>query len=122
VLAVDGDPVASTVADRLAQVVDNLLANALDAAPAGTTVRIEARTSPRGAELHVIDEGPGLSAELRERAFDRFWRGRPPRGTFGGSGIGLAIVRKLVELDGGTVSLEEAPGGGIDAAVVYPAG
>jgi signal transduction histidine kinase len=65
-------------------------------------------------ELHVIDQGPGLSEEERERAFDRFWRGGKS-GT--GSGLGLAIVKRLIETDGGTVELRAAPGGGLDAAI-----
>jgi signal transduction histidine kinase len=77
-------------------------------------------------EVHVVDAGPGLTSEERERAFDRFWRragGQGSRGdSSGGSGIGLAIVRKLVIGDGGEVRLYEAPGGGIDAVVRYPAG
>ena len=100
--------------DRLAQVLDNLVANALDAAPRGTTVTVSAARTPAGVELHVRDEGPGLSPEQRARAFDRFWRA----GTAGGgSGLGLAIVRKLVEADGGEVELLDSPAGGVDAVV-----
>ena len=65
-------------------------------------------------ELHVIDQGPGMSAEKRERAFDRFWRGGES-GT--GSGLGLAIVKRLIEIDGGTVELRAAPEGGLDAFI-----
>ena len=72
-----------------------------------------------GGELHVIDEGPGMSAEERERAFDRFWRSGEA-GT--GSGLGLAIVKRLVEIDGGTVELRAAPEGGLDAVIqLHPA-
>ena len=70
-----------------------------------------------GSEVHVVDEGPGLTDEERERAFDRFWRGRGE-----GSGLGLAIVRQLVEADGGSVELRRADGGGIDAVVVLRRG
>jgi signal transduction histidine kinase len=108
-------------ADRIAQVVDNLVANALDAAPAGSTVRLLARADGGRVAIHVVDEGPGLTAEERARAFDRFWRAAGSRGArFGGSGLGLAIVEKLVAADGGTVRLDEAPSGGIDAVVEYP--
>ncbi len=97
---------------RVEQVLDNLIANAIAVAPRDTTVILAAR----GPELHVIDEGPGLGAEERTRAFDRFWRtGRGP-----GSGLGLAIVRRLVELDGGTARLDPAASGGIDAIAAYP--
>ncbi len=97
-------------ADRLGQALDNLLSNALAVSPPGGTVLV----SGSGGELHVIDEGPGMSAEERERAFDRFWRGRKP-GT--GSGLGLAIVKRLVEIDGGSVELRAAPEGGLDAVI-----
>ncbi len=99
-------------AGRVAQVLDNLLSNALEASSPGARVQVRVD----GGELHVVDEGPGLSAEQRARAFDRFWRGR--RGP--GSGLGLAIARRLVELDGGEIELLEAPSGGVDAVVRYP--
>ena len=70
-------------------------------------------------EVHVIDEGPGLSDEERQRAFDRFWRASREGGSLGGSGLGLAIVQKLVRADGGEVELREADGGGVDAVVRY---
>jgi signal transduction histidine kinase len=93
--------------DRLGQALDNLLANALGVAPKGSAVTVSG-----GAEaLHVEDHGPGMSPEERERAFDRFWS----KGT--GSGLGLAIVKRLIELDGGTVELREAPGGGLDVVL-----
>lgn len=95
---------------RVAQILDNLVTNALAVSPAGTTVTVTARAG----ELHVVDEGPGLTAAQRERAFDRFWRAGSGAG---GSGLGLAIVRKLVEADAGEVELREAPGGGVDAVV-----
>lgn len=106
--------------DRLEQVVDNLLANALDAAPAGSPVVMRVASDPaRGlVELHVLDEGPGLDDEERARAFDRFWRGRVQDANgLGGSGLGLAIVRRLVTADGGDVELARRPGGGTDAVV-----
>jgi signal transduction histidine kinase len=60
----------------------------------------------------VTDQGPGLTADERARAFDRFWHAQP-----GGSGLGLAIVRRLVEVDGGDVELRAAPSGGVDAVI-----
>jgi signal transduction histidine kinase len=96
---------------RVRQVLDNLLANAIEVAPAGSAVTIRAD----GKELHVVDAGPGLSEDERVRAFDRFWT----KGKRGGSGLGLAIARRLVELDGGTIELRPAEGGGTDAAVTY---
>jgi signal transduction histidine kinase len=115
-LTVEGDGAARATPDHLAQVVDNLLANALEVAPAGSAVVL--RAGP--GEVHVIDAGPGLSDEERARAFDRFWRAGRDGGTLGGSGLGLAIVQKLVAADGGTVELRQATTGGIDATVRYP--
>ncbi|HEY5479752.1 MAG TPA: ATP-binding protein [Gaiellaceae bacterium] len=96
--------------DRLAQALENLLSNALAVSPPGATVTV---SGYRG-ELHVTDQGPGMSAVQRERAFDRFWRGGES-GT--GSGLGLAIVKRLIEIDGGQVELRAAPGGGLDAVI-----
>jgi signal transduction histidine kinase len=118
VLAVDAPPVrARATADRLAQVLDNLIANAVEAAPEGSEVNVACADGPRGPEVHVLDRGPGLADEERERAFDRLWSGRAGSSRLGGSGLGLAIVRKLVDADGGTVELRPRPGGGLDAAV-----
>jgi signal transduction histidine kinase len=100
-------------AGRIAQVIDNLLSNATAASPGGAMIVIRVD----GSELHVIDQGPGLSADQRRRAFDRFWRAR----SGAGSGLGLAIARRLVELDGGSIELHEASSGGVDAVVRYPA-
>jgi signal transduction histidine kinase len=121
-LELTGEPTpARATADRLAQVVDNLVANAVDASPEGSVVTLRATSGPAGPELHIADRGPGLSDEERERAFDRFWSHRAA-GRLGGSGLGLAIVRKLVEADGGTVELRARRGGGLDAVVVLPPG
>ena len=96
---------------RLDQALDNVLSNALEVAPQGSAVRIEAARTGQQVALRVLDAGPGMPADQRARAFDRFWRA--PEGQEGGSGLGLAIVRRLVRADGGTVELDEAPGGGL---------
>ena len=103
---------------RLDQVLDNLLANALDVAPAGSCVTVSATAAGGHAELRVSDAGPGLTDDQRARAFDRFWRA----GAHSGTGLGLAIVRRLVEADGGTAELRTNAGGGIDAIVRLPRG
>jgi signal transduction histidine kinase len=109
-LEIDVKGTALVGRDRLSQVLENLLANALAVSPEGSSITI----SGSSGELHVLDHGPGMTAEQRERAFDRFWRGGK---TGAGSGLGLAIVKRLVEIDGGTVELREAPGGGLDAVI-----
>jgi signal transduction histidine kinase len=109
-----GRPVARAGRGRLEQVVDNLLANALEVSPRGRAVRLVAEADRDAVLLRVIDEGPGLTKIERTRAFDRFWRGRHDGS---GSGLGLAIVKRLVEADDGAVELREAESGGIDAVV-----
>lgn len=115
VSAVVGSPYARATPGRLEQIVDNLLNNALEVAPGGSEVRIAATAATPGAvELVVSDEGPGMTAPERARAFDRFWqsgtarRDGRPNGHFG---LGLAIVRELVVRDGGEVALDAVPGG-----------
>jgi signal transduction histidine kinase len=100
---VDGTSVVHASEEGMRQVLDNLIENALEASPPGGTVTVSAS---RG-ELRVRDEGPGLSPEDRQRAFDRFWRARSGPG----SGLGLSIVRRLVQADGGEVELTTGLGG-----------
>jgi len=102
----------------LDQVLDNLIDNALEVAPAGSTVQIAVRPRGEMVEVHVIDEGPGLSDEQRRHAFDRFWRG--PAAAPGGTGLGLAIVAQLAAACGGRAELLPSDHGGIDAVVRLP--
>lgn len=99
------------------QIIDNLVDNALDVSPPGSTLRVSVVERGEGFELHVVDEGPGLPAEDRQAAFDRFWRGK--QAVPGGSGLGLSIVRQLAAAGGGDAELREAPTGGIDATVRF---
>jgi signal transduction histidine kinase len=119
VAKLDGPLPVRAAPGRLAQVLDNLLANALEASPEGGTVTVSARPASPWVELHLRDDGPGLTPEQRERAFDRFWRAGSGEG---GSGLGLAIVKRLVAADEGEVELREAPSGGVDAVVRLRAG
>lgn len=105
---------------NLEQVLDNLVANALEVSPPGGRMQLTARRAYGWVDLHVTDEGPGMDADRRARAFDRFWRpaGPAPAGSGrGGFGLGLAIARRLVETDGGQLDLLEAPTGGLDARI-----
>jgi signal transduction histidine kinase len=109
--AATDDVTVRASAGRVQEVLDNLLANALDAAPADSHVQVVAANG----ELHVLDEGPGLTPNQRARAFDRFWRASDKPG----SGLGLAIAKRLVERDGGHIELRAAASGGVDAVVSY---
>jgi K+-sensing histidine kinase KdpD len=98
--------------DRLGQVFDNLLSNADRFGPAGTPIAIEvSHDQPDLVTVRVIDHGPGIPRDLRDRIFERFFRGQSNGGT-GGTGLGLAIVRGLVEAHAGTVAVEDREGAG----------
>jgi signal transduction histidine kinase len=111
-------------ADDLHRLVLNLVQNAVTHTPPGTRVTAAVRRGAAGeAVLEVVDDGPGVPPELRERAFERFVHGPPaPGGGLGGhgSGLGLAIVRAVAEAHGGTVTLEEQPAGGARFVVTLP--
>jgi CheY-like chemotaxis protein len=96
---VSGDP------DRLQQIVWNLLSNAIKFAPEGGRVTVRLEQEGASARLQIEDDGPGIDPEFLPYVFERF-RQRDSTGTrrYGGLGLGLAIVRHLVELHGGTVS------------------
>ena len=100
---------------HLEQILDNLIANALDALSAGGHVTVTAAVTTAGAQITVADDGPGMSAEDRERAFLRFTTSNP-----NGTGLGLAIVHRLVTSNGGTARLTETPGGGLTVVLDFP--
>ncbi|MER6026292.1 HAMP domain-containing sensor histidine kinase [Streptomyces sp. NPDC001851] len=102
----------------LDQIIDNLLSNALRVSPPHTTITLAtawANGAPGTVELHVIDQGPGMTEEQRQRAFDRFWRANDA--DHEGTGLGLPIVQQLARASGGEVTLRAAPGGGLDAVI-----
>ena len=108
---------------HLDQVLDNLIANALDAVPAGGTIRLTAEASPRSVRLTVADSGPGMDEARRQRAFRRFWT-EPAAGNEhqdrNGTGLGLAIVHRLVTADQGSIHLAESSLGGLAAIIELP--
>ena len=106
-------------ADRLHQVVGNLLANCTAYCRRGDTVMVRVRADGRHGVLEVADTGPGLTDDERTHAFDRSWRGRPA-GTTPGSGLGLPIVRALVLAQGGQVALSSTVGTGTEVRVDLP--
>lgn len=108
--------------ERLAQVLDNLLGNAIRYTDRGTPVTIGSTADDREVVISVSDGGPGLTGEQRDRVFEHFNRVDPSRSkALGGSGIGLAIVKALVELMGGRVWVESrGPGQGSTFRVAMP--
>jgi signal transduction histidine kinase len=121
----EGDVPAALTADadreRLAQVLGNLLGNALTHTPEGGTIRVSARASAGRVAVEVADSGEGISAEHLPHVFDRFYRSDPSRArSTGGAGLGLAIVKQLVEAHGGQVSVASAPGAGARFTFTLP--
>ena len=107
--------------DRMAQVVGNLLGNALRYTPERGRIVLRARRQGEGVEWQVQDSGRGIAPEDLPHLFDRFYRGDRARGrNEGGSGLGLAIVRSLVEVQGGQVWAESQPGAGATFRMVLP--
>jgi signal transduction histidine kinase len=105
--------------DKVDQVLANLVENALRHGAGTVTVRIRPDDGgPPGAVVFVEDEGEGVAPDTAARVFTRFWRGNRARGT----GLGLYIVKGLVEAHGGTVEVGRAPGGGAQFRFVLPAG
>src|SRR5579871_1676878 len=86
--------------------VSNLIENALNHSPAGGAVKIRVTPAP---SIEVLDSGPGVAPDLRERIFERFWRGETSRE---GAGLGLSIVRRIMRALEGDVSVTNAPEGG----------
>ena len=102
-------------AGHLEQILDNLIANAVEAVSDGGSVRVDHRAVGHGVRVRVTDDGPGMSDEVKAVAFRRF--GNPEAG---GTGLGLAIVHRLVTVNGGTARLEDTPGGGLTVVLDLP--
>lgn len=108
-------------AERLGQVLVNLLHNAIKFSPEGGPVEVRLERVPEGVRLAVRDEGIGIPREAQARIFERFYKVDRTRGRGGGTGLGLAIARHVVEAHGGRIWVESAEGHGSTFFVVLPA-
>jgi two-component system, OmpR family, sensor histidine kinase BaeS len=109
-------------ADRLAQVLNNLLDNAIRYSPEGGTVTVQVQHEGSRVSCQVTDSGPGITAEHLPHIFERFYRADPARGRAqGGAGLGLSIVRELVSAHGGSVAAQSTPGQGATVTFWLPA-
>jgi len=116
-------PLPKVLADwrRVAQVVGNLVTNALRHTPAGGVVTLSAVAEPACVAVTVSDTGSGIPPEDLPYIFERFWRGEKSRSRAGGgSGLGLSIARKLVELHGGAINVTSAVGEGTSIRFTLP--
>jgi signal transduction histidine kinase len=114
---VDADP------DALERILTNLVSNALKYSPPGRLVRIRARGAAHGGavEVEVEDQGAGIPAESLARIFEPYYRAPEAAGTVRGAGIGLAVVKSLVEAHGGSIRVESAHGVGTRVVFSVPA-
>jgi signal transduction histidine kinase len=100
---------------HLEQILDNLIANALDALPPGGTITIRAAPADSMIRIVVADDGPGMSRQQQQVAFRRF-----ATSNGGGTGLGLAIVDRLTVASGGAASLSDTAGGGLTVTIELP--
>jgi signal transduction histidine kinase len=113
-LEVAGGDIATRVeadADKLKQILINLVDNAVKFGSPDSSVRVSAQPAEGALRIRVQDDGPGIAAEDVPHMFERFFRGRAA-GVAPGSGLGLAIAKNLARLHGGDITLESAPGRG----------
>lgn len=106
---------------RLREALDAVLDNAVRYTPRGGRVTVSARAHDGGVALDVEDTGPGFAPTERAQVFERFFRGAAAEQTGQpGSGLGLSVVKALVEADGGRAELSDAPGGGARVTLTFP--
>ncbi len=120
--AVASEPLTARLGEgHLEQILDNLLANALEAVPPGGHISVSASqvgATQVGGKVRIVvaDDGPGMSVQDRRAALRRYVTATP-----GGTGLGLAIVHRLVTSDGGTIELSDTTGGGLTVTLDVPA-
>ncbi|WP_295378069.1 two-component system sensor histidine kinase CreC [Pseudacidovorax intermedius] len=110
----DGDPLL------LRQAVGNLLDNAIDFSPEGGTVRLSLRLQGRRGVIAVRDQGPGIPAYAQAQVFQKFYSLARPHSQKKSTGLGLAFVREIAALHGGSIALGNAEGGGAQATLTLP--
>jgi signal transduction histidine kinase len=108
------------VSPRMTRVLQNLLQNAIRHTPADGSVRIHAQIRPEGVEVAVEDTGEGIPESALGRVFDPFWRGDEARSQ-AGSGLGLALAKRIAHALGGDLTVESSPGAGSRFSVIVPA-
>jgi signal transduction histidine kinase len=105
---------------RVTQVVNNLLDNAVKYSPGGGSVNITTKTDQRQSTISISDQGMGMTSEQVEKIFDRFYRANPRSAQSSGLGLGMYIVKNIIEGHGGEVSVSSCPGIGTTIAFTLP--
>lgn len=117
-LVVEAESVSITIdRDRIARVLDNLLANAVRHTPNGGSIRLRGHASGDGVEITIEDSGPGIPPTLLPRLFQRYVRGEE---TSDRNGLGLAVAREIVNAHGGSIAAENRPEGGARIRILLP--
>jgi signal transduction histidine kinase len=119
-LDVDGTPDTAGDPDRLGQALDNLISNALKFTPPGGHVDVTLRNLGAHAQIEVRDSGLGMGEEDLKRVFDRFFRAAATRDQVSGVGLGLTIVKTIVEGHGGTIDVASEEGAGTTFRIELP--
>src|SRR5258708_3274286 len=118
-VALEGEGKVLTDRTLFRRAVSNLAANALENPPSGGKVTISLVSGPQHVEVHVSDDGQGISAEHLPRLFDRFYRADESRHS-NGVGLGLAIVKSIMQIHGGSVRVTSQPGSGAHFVLSFP--
>ncbi len=117
----DGIPEILTIdAGRIVQILENLLSNAVKYSPAGGTVELLATAKGEQLKLVVIDHGIGMSSEQLNRIFEKFYRADNSNTSIQGLGLGMSIVREIVEAHGGQIRVDSAPTSGTKVTLLIP--
>jgi len=114
-------PLVAADPDALERVLTNLISNAIKYSPTGSSVRVGARALAGAVAIEVADAGRGIPTEALQRVFEPYYRVPDAAGVAHGTGIGLAVVKALVEAHGGTVRVDSTPTIGTRVTVVLPA-
>jgi two-component system OmpR family sensor kinase len=121
ILHADTPVIVHADAERLRQVIDNLIGNATQHTPAGSVVTVSVTSTTGTAQITVADNGPGMTSEQAARVFERFYRTDTARNRArGGTGLGLSIAASLAAAHGGDITVDTLPGRGAAFRVTLP--
>jgi len=107
--------------DKINQVLDNLISNAIKFSPREKNIRVRLEQEEEKAVIRIQDQGPGISSEEQNQLFREFYKGRArPTDNEGSTGLGLAIVKRIVDAHRGRIKIESIPGHGSEFVVYLP--